>query len=249
MSGAIDAANVNLTLDDEASADPPDSGPLVSGSFRPADYSDPGGDGYPAPAPTPSGNVNLSTFDGTAPNGTWKLFLVDDEAFDFGSIGNWGLSITTALPPPPRLLHPRRHRRHLRHRHRRRHRRRHLRRPAATTATTAATATATATATSAATATATSATASAAAPGPMPRPTRDRDEAHPRAKPDQKRALPSGPDPSSSLAARRPSLGRARVRAPSGRSGRGSIWSSADASYFRPANANYFRTRSLGPRP
>jgi hypothetical protein len=84
--GSIDAVNVNLTLDDEAAIALPDTGPLVSGSFWPANYPGTAGDGYPPPAPTPSGNVNLSIFDPTAPNGTWRLLVVDDELIDVGSI-------------------------------------------------------------------------------------------------------------------------------------------------------------------
>ena len=41
-----------------------------------------GTDAFPAPAPAPSGNVNLSVFNGTNPNGTWSLYVVDDEIND-----------------------------------------------------------------------------------------------------------------------------------------------------------------------
>ena len=54
----------------------PDNTAIVAGSYKPANYEP--GDPFPAPAPTPTGNVALSTFDGTNPNGTWSLYVVDD---------------------------------------------------------------------------------------------------------------------------------------------------------------------------
>ena len=186
--GSIDTVDVNLTLDDEAAAPLPDLGTLASGSFRPANYSDAGGDGYPPPAPTPSGNVNLSTFDGTAPNGTWRLFVVDDEA------------------------DRRRHHRQLGPEH---HRRAAAATSAATTsaatasaATTSAATTSASAAASAATATTSAtatATATASACGSLPRPSRDRDDAQARPKPHHPRALPSGANTTSPFEAYRPS--------------------------------------------
>ena len=88
------------------------------GSYRPANYEP--GDPFPAPAPTPTGNVALSTFDGTSPNGTWSLYVVDDALGSIGSINGWRLQITTAgAPPPPPPPPPPRRLRLRRHRHRR----------------------------------------------------------------------------------------------------------------------------------
>jgi hypothetical protein len=72
VGGSLDAIAVNLLLDDEAPTALPDGSPLLPGTFRPANY---GGaaDTWPAPAPVPSGNVSLSAFDGTNPNGVWKV--------------------------------------------------------------------------------------------------------------------------------------------------------------------------------
>jgi hypothetical protein len=84
-----------VTLDDDALTPLPDVGPLVSGRYQPFDY-DPGTDSWPPPAPVPSGNVALSTFIGTDPNGTWSLYLVDDAALDMGEIsGGWELIVYT----------------------------------------------------------------------------------------------------------------------------------------------------------
>ena len=37
----------------------------------------------------------MSAFDGTDPNGTWNLFVVDDAAGDSGKISGWTLDLTT----------------------------------------------------------------------------------------------------------------------------------------------------------
>ena len=51
---------------------------------------------FPAPAPAYSGLTALSTFDGTNPNGTWKLWVFDEETNDEGRFGRgWTLHITT----------------------------------------------------------------------------------------------------------------------------------------------------------
>ncbi len=59
---------------------------------------EPGGiDVFPAPGPGSQnyGVGNLDVFNGTNPNGTWKLYAVDDEAQDFGGFDGWTLDVTT----------------------------------------------------------------------------------------------------------------------------------------------------------
>ena len=83
--GGSAVSNLDLVLDDEAGEPLPDETELVNGSsYQPFNYS--AGDPFPAPAPTPSGGSALSVFDGTAPYGIWRLYLVDDAA------GQWGHS-------------------------------------------------------------------------------------------------------------------------------------------------------------
>ncbi len=91
------ASNVTLTLDDFAALSLPDGGPLATGLFKPTNVNPgTGTETWPAPAPAPAGGSALSVFNGTAPNGTWSLYIVDDESQDSGSIaGGWELSITT----------------------------------------------------------------------------------------------------------------------------------------------------------
>ena len=53
-------------------------------------------DAFPAPAPAGTYGTSLDVFNGLAPNGTWRLYVVDDQANDVGAIGaGWVLTITT----------------------------------------------------------------------------------------------------------------------------------------------------------
>jgi hypothetical protein len=99
---------INLTFDQSASAKLPDSTPtnILSGIYQPTDY--PPADTFVSPAPAGPYNADLSLLNGTDPNGTWSLFVQDDEISDEGQIGGWSLHITTigrlTLPPRIRLV-------------------------------------------------------------------------------------------------------------------------------------------------
>lgn len=97
--GSDDRFNVDITLDDAAAASLPDATTLPSGTFKPTNIG--AGDTWPAPAPAPSANTTLAAaFAGTAPNGTWSLYVGDDLGADMGGLGNgWGLTITTSGNP------------------------------------------------------------------------------------------------------------------------------------------------------
>ncbi len=93
--------NVTLNLDSDAAAFLPSEPPLVSGTFKPTKRLDPLG--FPFPVPAPAGSegapANLALFNGTNPNGTWNLYVVDDAAADAGLIsGGWSISVDTAPP-------------------------------------------------------------------------------------------------------------------------------------------------------
>lgn len=100
--GGSDLVGVNLTFDQSAAALPDDT-QISSGTFRPSNFNtnttlEPGGiDNFPSPGPGQAVyGSDLSVFNGTAPNGTWQLFVVDDENVDAGSIATgWALGITT----------------------------------------------------------------------------------------------------------------------------------------------------------
>lgn len=83
--GTTAASGANLTFDDAAATTMPDSGPIVTGSYRPSSYTS--ADTFPSPAPagpylTPEveGGDTLAAFNGVSPNGTWNLYVVDDIA-------------------------------------------------------------------------------------------------------------------------------------------------------------------------
>jgi hypothetical protein len=91
----------------------PDAGPLVGGTFRPTNEST-AQDAFAASAPVgpygnPGGavvgagpNTFATQFNGTNPNGTWSLYIVDDVPVndgETGSITGWTLNIT-AVPEP-----------------------------------------------------------------------------------------------------------------------------------------------------
>ena len=103
VGSALDVVNVNLTLDDMAATALPDAAQIVSGTFRPTNIG--AGDAFAAPAPAPLGGSMLSVFNGTNPNGTWSLYIVDDLGGDIGTLaGGWELTITTDgcfIPGPP----------------------------------------------------------------------------------------------------------------------------------------------------
>ncbi len=90
-------SNLTLKIDDQAGSALPFAAPFTGGTFKPANHDDGAGNGtddFPAPAPVPSGDVNLAEFKGGDPNGTWKLFVRDDDPAAVGSIsGGWSLEI------------------------------------------------------------------------------------------------------------------------------------------------------------
>ncbi len=110
------AVNVSITLSDSASAYLPASAALTSGTFKPTNEGT-AQDSFPAPAPTgthgdPGGAVRGAgpdtfgtEFDGTNPNGTWSLYIVDDTLSNdtVGSISSWSLNIdapAAGVPEP-----------------------------------------------------------------------------------------------------------------------------------------------------
>lgn len=88
--------NLTLTVDDAAASTFP-GGAFGSGTFQPTNINDgEGTDTFDSPAPAGPHGATLSLFNGTAPNGTWNLFVRDDFAPDGGSIsGGWTISIQT----------------------------------------------------------------------------------------------------------------------------------------------------------
>ncbi len=106
--GAADINNATLTFDTAATTAVPQNAAIATGTYMPTNYG--AADAFPAPAPVEPYATSLSAFNGTAPNGTWKLYLLDDEASDVGQILNGAsLTITTGAAPannPPVANNP-----------------------------------------------------------------------------------------------------------------------------------------------
>jgi uncharacterized repeat protein (TIGR01451 family) len=85
-----------LILDQSASNALPASGEIVSGTYRPADYTP----SYSfSNAPAGPYTTNLSVFTGISPNGVWSLYAYDTAEGDAGGISNgWAVTITTITP-------------------------------------------------------------------------------------------------------------------------------------------------------
>jgi streptogramin lyase len=97
------ANGITLTFDQSAARSLPDNDPLVSGIYKPTNNA-------PSesqteliiPAPQSPYGTSLNNFIGTDPNGTWKLFVIDDATHganntNVGKIfGGWGLDISTS---------------------------------------------------------------------------------------------------------------------------------------------------------
>ena len=93
--GSAAAFGINLTIDD--GAPPMGSGTLVTGTYSPTDLSIGPADVFPAPAPAGPYGTALSAFNGTNPNGTWSLYVLDDEAPDGGNLAG-GFSLIFTVP-------------------------------------------------------------------------------------------------------------------------------------------------------
>jgi hypothetical protein len=97
---------VNITLDDSASSSIPGGSPLTSGTYKPTSITGSTSLVFPAPAPTVNasnyaatdGTATLSSmFSGTAPNGTWALYAMDNSGSGAATIGGgWCVNISPA---------------------------------------------------------------------------------------------------------------------------------------------------------
>ena len=95
--GNLPVTGAVLTFDDAAPTALPQSGQIVSGTYRPADYNNPLGDSdfFPSPAPGGGYGSSLNAL-GASPNGTWSLYVMDQFSSDGGSLNGWSLSIVTS---------------------------------------------------------------------------------------------------------------------------------------------------------
>lgn len=99
VGSCADIRGVNLTLDDEATKCLPHNRKITSGTYRPTQWRHCDGglmDEWEFPSPAPAGpyGTSLSAFDGTDPNGMWKLYVIDTVNQDLGKFRDgWSLTI------------------------------------------------------------------------------------------------------------------------------------------------------------
>ena len=93
------ASFIRLSFSDDVTPSLPDSTRIFTGSYRPTNYG--ANDAFPAPAPAPPYASSFAVFDGTNPNGVWRLYANDDVVGNVsGSIGGWHLQLATVAFPP-----------------------------------------------------------------------------------------------------------------------------------------------------
>jgi len=95
VGGNVPISGISLNFDDAAATMLPDSAQIVAGTYKPTNFGS--SDGFVPPGPDATTcSQTLGQLVGQNPNGTWKLFVVDDESSDVGSIsGGWTLTFTT----------------------------------------------------------------------------------------------------------------------------------------------------------
>jgi subtilisin-like proprotein convertase family protein len=109
--GSDDVSGITLVFDDAASGGLPDESRIESGTYKPSVGSAVPFAGCSAPQsfPTDATGTNppagpygssLSVFNGSDPNGIWKLYVIDDSISEVGSITGWSLDISTTTAVP-----------------------------------------------------------------------------------------------------------------------------------------------------
>ncbi|MGQ9829834.1 MAG: hypothetical protein ACUVSW_18430 [Roseiflexus sp.] len=95
VGGATSITNVNLVFDATATSTLPDAGPITSGTFRPTNIG--ANDTMPTHPDLPAGpyGTALSVYNLTNPNGTWRLYIAEDENGSSGSLTSWQINIVT----------------------------------------------------------------------------------------------------------------------------------------------------------
>lgn len=93
VGGGTSVSGATLTFDDDAASTL--GAAIVSGTFKPSGMAET----MNAPAPAPPYGSALADLNGGNPNGDWKLYAMDAQAEDFGSIAQgWSITVTAAEP-------------------------------------------------------------------------------------------------------------------------------------------------------
>lgn len=100
--GSYDFSSADVTFSADAAGfipNPttnPSVNPIPSGTFLPTSGPDIGS--MPAPAPLGPYSLQLSSFNGSAANGQWQLYVADFYSIDSGSIaGGWSITLTSSF--------------------------------------------------------------------------------------------------------------------------------------------------------
>jgi len=105
--GSGDHTNITYTFDQLAAATLPNDPTTVTpaGTFKPSNFlgfatPEPGGqDNFPTAGGLLSYPTDFAIFNGTNPNGDWKLYVVDDQVIDNVSLpSGWSIDITSSVP-------------------------------------------------------------------------------------------------------------------------------------------------------
>lgn len=92
--GGFSVSGIDIEIDDTGGV-MPQNGQLVTATYAPTNY--PPFADVPAPGPVSPYGSDLSVFNGKDPNGTWSLWVCDEETGNSGVIqGGWGIVLTTA---------------------------------------------------------------------------------------------------------------------------------------------------------
>jgi subtilisin-like proprotein convertase family protein len=96
VSGRNPLSFATIAISDHASDSLPESTPIADGAYKPTNR---GGNDDVLPSPAPAGPYTATTmaaFNGAEPNGTWKLYVVDDAGADVNQIVlGWDLTLVT----------------------------------------------------------------------------------------------------------------------------------------------------------
>lgn len=109
VGGNVPMTAATITFSDGVTNYLPATNLITTGTYRVTDYAVGPADTFAAPAPAGPYSAALSAFRNTNPSGVWKLFVMDDQGNDVGTLGGWSLTFTSTmgtLPPPvsPTLL-------------------------------------------------------------------------------------------------------------------------------------------------
>jgi uncharacterized repeat protein (TIGR01451 family) len=101
--GSVSVSHVSLTFSQGATSYLPEFTAITNGTYLPSSYGfvldlPTNAPGKPQ-APLPPFPTNMNAFVGQPPNGTWSLYVADDDRLDYGYISNgWSLIISTGIP-------------------------------------------------------------------------------------------------------------------------------------------------------